>query len=364
MIVWQLYIKYLTRLYNNQIIRNFNNQNYRMTQLKWYILLFSSLLSISIEAQDIHWSQFNDNQIFQNPANAGNFKGDYRLIANYRSQWKSVSVPFNTISFSGDTRIEKYKKIGLGILFFNDAAGDGKFKTIEFQVNGAYSFKLTKDSTHIFRPGITIGLNHRQLNWDQFSFDNQYNGFKYDPTLPTNESFQTQKNTNFSIGSGCIYNYNKSERKQVTIGLSFFNLNKPNQGFFGDKVERDIRTSLFLKGNYYLTSKLDLLPSISYQKQAMYNEIIFGSNIKYTIIKNQLAYQAVYLGTWLRRKDAGYLSFGIDYQNWFLGMSYDFNFSQLVAASNVRGGIEFAARYIINRFKPKKIDHRVCPDYI
>ena len=66
----------------------------------------------------------------------------------------------------------------------------------------------------------------------------------------------------------------------------------------------------------------------------------------------------------MRTKDAGYLSIGMDYQNWFFGMSYDFNFSKLVTASNIRGGIEFAARYIIKRFKPKKIVHRVCPDYI
>ena len=75
-------------------------------------------------------------------------------------------------------------------------------------------------------------------------------------------------------------------------------------------------------------------------------------------------YQSVYAGLWLRAKDAGYLSVGMDYQNWFLGISYDFNISKLTPATNFRGGIEFAARYIIKRFKPKKITHRICPDYI
>jgi hypothetical protein len=54
----------------------------------------------------------------------------------------------------------------------------------------------------------------------------------------------------------------------------------------------------------------------------------------------------------------------MDYQNWFAGLSYDINFSKLMPASNIRGGIELSVRYIITRFNPKKVLHRVCPDYI
>jgi hypothetical protein len=55
---------------------------------------------------------------------------------------------------------------------------------------------------------------------------------------------------------------------------------------------------------------------------------------------------------------------GYDYKDFFVGVSYDINFSKLVPASNGRGGLEIAVRYIIRTFKPKKIIHRVCPDYI
>lgn len=335
-----------------------------MTKFIVYILLLSATLFNRVFAQDIHWSQFNDNQIFQNPGNAGNFKGDYRIIANYRSQWKSVTVPFSTISFSGDTKLNKYKKIGLGILFFNDAAGDGKFRTIEFQTNISYLLKLSSDSTHTLRPGVNIGVNHRQINWNQLTFDNQYNGITFDPTLPTNETYQNQQNTNISLGLGSVYEYRKNDRHKISGGLSFFNINQPNQGFFGENVKRDVRTSIFVKGTYKLNERIDILPSISVQYQGKYQEMIVGSNIKYTLLQNSTHYQAFYFGGWLRRKDAGYLSVGLDYQNWFFGMSYDFNISKLIQASNVRGGIEFACRYIINRFKPKKISHRICPDFI
>ena len=108
----------------------------------------------------------------------------------------------------------------------------------------------------------------------------------------------------------------------------------------------------------------DLIPSISLQFQGKYREFIMGSSLKHTLIDQLGEYRAVYVGAWFRSKDAGYFTVGLDYQSWFLGLSYDINISKLVPASNLRGGIEFAARYIINRFKPKKILHRACPEYI
>ena len=101
--------------------------------------------------QDIHWSQFNDNQLFQNPGNAGHFDGDYRFIGNYRDQWRSVSVPFTTFAVSADAN---RKNIGFGLQIFNDQAGDGKLSTTEVQGTLSYLLKFRETSPHIFRPGI------------------------------------------------------------------------------------------------------------------------------------------------------------------------------------------------------------------
>ena len=100
--------------------------------LKKFIFFLFSLCIINAWTQDIHWSQFNDNQLFQNPANAGNFYGDLRLIGNFKDQWRSVTVPFSTFSFSIDKNI---KKLGIGLLAFHDQVGDGKLSTIELQGN-------------------------------------------------------------------------------------------------------------------------------------------------------------------------------------------------------------------------------------
>ena len=311
--------------------------------------------------QDIHWSQFNDNQLFQNPGNTGHFDGDYRFIGNFRDQWRSVTIPYNTFSMSADAKIKRW---GFGVLIFHDQAGDGTFKTVETQGNISRSFKLTKDSTHVIRPGINFGMNHRQLNWKNLYFDNQYNGYYFDPSLPTNENYQTDRKTNFSLGAGFIYDWRQSNRSKLTAGFGAYNLNQPNQGFYNSVIRRDVRYTSFLKGTIMLSENWDLVPSVQYSQQGVNREFILGTSGKYYLKSSKGMYRAIHVGTWYRTKDAGYLSLGYDYKDLFVGISYDVNFSNLVPASNYRGGLEIAVRYIIRKFKPKNIIHRVCPDYI
>lgn len=330
------------------------------------IVPFIFLLGFSVITfgQDIHWSQFNDNPVFQNPANTGHFNGDIRYIGNYRDQWRSVTKAFSTLSASVDTKLLKHKQFGFGGLLFHDVVGDGQFRTIELQFNAAYTLKLTSDSTHSIRPGVNVGLNHRQLNTDQFYFDNQFDGIQFNPGASSNEIFQTDRKSNLSVGTGIIYEYYRNKRFNITGGMSFFNLNKPNQGFFNTEVKRDIRFNFFAKGIYKIGFDWDILPAIQLNLQGTYREFLIGSRAKYTVIDRLGEYRAFYGGLFYRNQDAMFLSLGMDYQQWFFGLSYDVNFSKLVPASHARGGFEIAVRYIMYRFKPKKIVHRICPDYI
>lgn len=328
--------------------------------LLFILLLFSGYST----GQDIHWSQFNDNPIFQNPGNSGQFNGDVRFVGNYRDQWRSVTVPFSTISASVDAKSLKKRELGYGLMIFHDVVGDGNFRTIEVQGNVSYLIKLTADSMHTIRPGLNVGMNHRQLNFNNFYFDNQFNGIMYDPGLPTGELLYSDRKTNLSIGAGSIYQYYKGPRHNFTGGVGFYNINKPNQGFYNEVIQRDTRFNLFGKGIYKLNYDWDLVPGINISIQGKYREIVAGSSVKYTMINRLGEYRALYAGLWYRNKDAMYLSAGMDYQAWFFGVSYDVNFSKLVPASNLRGGLELAVRYIMYRIKPKKITHRICPDYI
>lgn len=330
-------------------------------KLLYISFFFSFILAGLSRAQDIHWSQFNDNQLFQNPGHAGHFDGDFRFIGNYRDQWRSVTVPFSTTAVSVDG---KFKNFGWGINMFNDQAGDGKFRTVEMQGNISYAIKLTQDSTHVLRPGVNFGMNHRQINWNALYFDNQYNGYVFDPGAPTGENYQSSRKTNMSLGVGMIYEWYRDNRFKVLAGAGAFNLNRPNQGFYDLEIPREIRMNAFVKGTFQLNEKWDVIPSAQFSTQGVYKELVIGGSGKYHLTGKKDVYSALYGGLWWRNKDAAYLSFGYDYKDLFVGISYDINFSKLVPASQLRGGIEFAVRYVIRKFNPKRIIHRVCPDYI
>ena len=73
---------------------------------KVYIAVAFCLLTNFLVAQDIHFSQFNMSPVNLNPAFTGFFDGDYRGVANYRSQWSSVPVSYSTVSLQADLRHE------------------------------------------------------------------------------------------------------------------------------------------------------------------------------------------------------------------------------------------------------------------
>ena len=335
-----------------------------MTYKNILYITITFLFRLFVYSQDIHWSQFNNNPIFLNPGNVGKFIGDIRFTGNFRDQWRSVTRPYNTFSFSIDSKIKSIDNLGYGFLFFHDVAGDGNLRTIEAQGNIAYQIKLTKDSLHNIRSGINIGINHRNLDFSQYYFDNQYDGISYNPSISSNEILETDSKTNFTIGFGAIYQYYKNNRLNYTFGISAFNLNQPNQGFYNEIIKRDIRINVFGSSTYKINYDWELIPSINLSMQGKFYEFMLGSSFRYTIVNKLGKYRAINSGLWYRHKDAGIIYLGMDYQNFLIGLSYDINFSKLTPASRNRGGFEISFRYILTHFKPKKITHRICPDFI
>lgn len=321
------------------------------------------LLPFAGSGQDIHWSHVNRQPLYQNPGNTGLFVGDIRLTGNYKDQWRNVSVPFSTFAAGIDGKW-RAKKISWGALLFHDQVGDGKFVTMELQLSVAKQLKLTSDSVHCLSVGLQAGLNYRQVNMNKFYFDNQFNGILFDPTLPTLENYSSDSRANASVSTGAVYTWNRSKTEQLTLGIAGFNLNRPNQGFYGQKVARDRRLSVF--GTYVRPINTDwaLLPGFSFNLQGKYRELLLGSQARYTLINRMGTYRAVDGGIWFRNRDAVIIRLGVAIQNWSVAVSYDTNISKLIPASNLRGGLELSAHYIITRFKPKQILHRVCPDYI
>jgi type IX secretion system PorP/SprF family membrane protein len=306
------------------------------------------------------------NPIYLNPALTGNFDGDWRFTGNQKSQWRSVSRPYNTLALSAENK-EELLLPGLyhALNFYQDAAGDGNYRTIEFNLTNSYQYYLNTDSTQSVTAGLQLGVNHKRVDISKLNFDSQFNGYTFDESIGTGEIFDTESITNFNLALGAIYTYKPEERKELVAGIGWFNLTSPTQSFFSNQdIKRNKRVVVHAKANYPLNYQLDLQPGIFTQFQGKYKELVIGSNLNYIYKDLRGEYVAPYVGIWYRNKDATYIVAGLYYNNWIGGISYDINMSELSPASHVRGGLEFSLQYIFHVFKPLDVKHRICPDYL
>ena len=326
------------------------------------ILFFSALM---VEGQDIHFSLFNYSPLSLNPAFQGNFDGEYRFAANHRQQWRAVTVPYITTGFSADMRGLVSHGFGAGISFFSDQAGDSRFSTNQINLGLGHAFKIDADSTQFIHAGFQIGFTQRGLSYSDLFFDNQFNGYYHDKATPVNETFPRDDRNYPTASLGLGYTKILGERKKISVGVSSFNLNMAKQSFFDNKdIRLDQRFTGHAEVQYPVAKKWDVIPSALYMRQGTFQEIIIGGSAKYIKNPSPSYYRAFYAGIWARTQDAGFVSLGMDYDTWKFGLSYDINLSNLVPASNYRGGFEVAVIYILKRYKQKEIKHVICPSFI
>lgn len=317
-------------------------------------------------AQDIHYSQFFNSPLNLNPALTGMFPGDYRFAANLRNQWSSVTVPFATFSLSADAQNPfGTRNLGAGILINHDQAGDSRFKTFQINLAGSYIKKLNDDSTLVLSVGVMSGITIRSLSYDVLRFDQQYDGFEYNSSLDHGESFNRDSRVYPNIHFGGAIYKKRDKRQYILGGLSINNLQKPKQTFFQENdIKLDRKLNFFGESAIKLADKWDVIPSINFQFQGKYAEIVPGGSGRYVLTDDKGLFRAVTLGVWYRFQDAIYFTGGMEYDNWKAGISYDINISDLVPASNKRGAFELALIYILDNFNPKRIAHRICPNYL
>lgn len=327
-----------------------------------------TFLSHTIVAQDIHYSQFNATTQNLNPAQTGLFNGDWRFAGNYRSQWSAIPVPYKTFSIAADTRLKTKLQNdvpAVGLIVNNDRSGDSKFTTTQVFLSASYIKKLTKDSTNFLSIAIQPGVSTKSFDINALTFDNQYNGDRYDATLSSGENFSKTRITYFDLGGGLAYLWRKNSRTKINFGVSAFHLNAPKQSFFdNDEIRLDRKFVVSGLAEFPVSEKLDVLPTFMYEGQGKFHETVLGASGRYFLKPVNGVETAVSLGAYYRIKDAMIFSAGMDWRNFNVGLSYDVNTSKLIAATNRRGGFELSLIYIFRKEVPFVAKKRVCPIYM
>jgi type IX secretion system PorP/SprF family membrane protein len=327
------------------------------------IILHSTFLI----GQDIHFSNWQMSPLNVNPANAGMFDGNGRLIFNYRNQWKAVPVPYNTFSFGADFNLEKsfVKKTdeAIGIIFNHDASGDGKYRITDFKVPINHKFSFKKDTNLTLALGVVAGITNIAIDPNRLSYDKQWDGDAYNPGLTNGESFARQSKVFADVGLGAVVQKKFTPKIKATIGYAINHINKPNVSFNntpGAVLRTKHNESLQLKYSFNQVSSI--MFEYYGNQQQKFRENIVGLSYYHTIApKTNTVFN---FGVLTRLKDALITTVGLEHNNMRLQVSYDYNYSQFKRATNGRGGFEISFIYIWAKPKMFVPKTRVCPIYM
>ena len=290
-------------------------------------------------AQDFNYSQLSKSQALVNPALINRNVNDYEIQIHRRSQWYTVTRPFNTIVFSY-TQKQALKNTSLGLNIINDIAGDSRFSTDGVYLALANNIKINEDNLSL---GIQGSMFQKSLKYDELFFLEE-------------ESFYNNTISFFDMNIGAAF-----MTSNFIASVSIYHLNKPNQTFSSTKQEKlEHKQVIYFSYIEPYNSKLILYPELYYFQQQENRSFVLGTNISYKINNTDLK-----LGVYNRYGDAFFVNLGIIKDNLELLLSYDVNTSSLYAASNSVGAFEFSITYGWNKKKlldPKK--NVVCPKYI
>ena len=130
------------------------------------VIILLVLFSNNLLTQDIHYSQFEKTRSIVNPSLIFDQETDYELQLQRRSQWYSVTRPFNTFSLSLNAK-DAYKSTSIGTTIINDIAGDSRFSTQGISVSASKKFSKKED---FFSFGMQLGFYQRGVIFDDLIF--------------------------------------------------------------------------------------------------------------------------------------------------------------------------------------------------
>jgi len=326
--------------------------------------IISSLITILVflpfngKTQDIHFTQFDKSPLVLNPGLAGAvYKTQVNL--NYRNQWTSVESPFQTFAFSVDQRINTKSRnsfLALGIYALSDNAAS-TVKTMDIKFNVAGHIKINRLSS--IGLGIQGGMLQRSLDPGRFEWGSQYDGSSYNSAILNSEGSTYNTIKVADVSAGIVYSYSANEYHKMTgnndkilnFGVSVSHINRPKYSFVGSEERLPIKVTAFANSLISLSnSNVAIGPSLMYIRQNKASEVLLGTRVRFLLqqaskVTGFRGESAASIGVYYRHKDAIITSLQYEISNYMIGLSYDFNVSQLSPASNLRGGFELSLRY-------------------
>lgn len=310
-------------------------------------------LQAPLQAQDIHFTQFEASPLIVNPSFTGGFSGQWRAAGVYRNQWKSVTVPFVTYAASFDLPIvydiSHDDFLAAGLQLYNDRAGDGNLTNFSGLLSVAYH-KFMGEKAQI-AVGAQGGYTEKSIDLSKLYFGDEFLNGTFQPGTSQEYPYLNNKVKYFTVNAGLSFSHNPSQRFGYALGVGANNLNQPKDAI-AKKTNSDVGLAMRYTGQLgiiaYLSDRFSLRPAALYQMQASASELIAGNEFNYIVGTPDVHSfaTAIFLGGWYRNGDAAMATVGVEFKGFKFGVSYDYNMSNLKDASNGKGGFEISLRYI------------------
>lgn len=338
-------------------------------------------LCTTVQAQDIHYSQFYAAPLSLNPAATGVMPCDMRVTGIYRNQWASVmgAKAYNTFGASIDGKLNvgsSNDHVGIGLNIMADKAGASKFSTINVVLSASYLKRVggRRSNEHYLVAGAQVGMGQRSINLQDLTFGTQWGGDQFDGSLPTLENIAGLRKTFADLNAGIMWfsALDKKNKSNVYGGVAFSHLTRANISHLQEGFHYLYsKFTVHFGGEFRLgdRSRLALVPAAAWWLQGPTMELNVGTGVKFDFSKRAQSNQAFQIGVWSRfgnnfnASNVDKPKFGTDaiivaarmrFGSSNFGLSYDVNISKLRAASRGNGAFELSYIYTLcgGRGKP------------
>ncbi len=342
---------------------------------KIYTIVFAVLASISLSAQDYHYSQFFNAPMILNPALTGFTNGTYRIGINYRNQWFSAAganfgaTQYMTTAIGGDVPIPiKGDILGVGLFLANDQSGGNTFSQIQVCASVAYIKTLGKKKNHRLSVGFQLGGTSYSVNTSNFQFPSQFQDNVFNSSLSNNETYSKTHIGFFNLNAGLLWSGKFSDVVGMYAGGSLFNLAMSKEDILaGQSLNQYLRYNIHGGFDFTLAKKFHLLPALMFMSQSTVNELNVGLGFGIDFSPGTTLTLGVYdrINTLSSgaNNDGVIPYIGIEFKGFKLGLSYDATTSSLKSAGSGVGAFEISLSYTGKR---KEYDYKnamICPRF-
>ncbi|MCL2329438.1 MAG: PorP/SprF family type IX secretion system membrane protein [Bacteroidetes bacterium] len=300
-----------------------------------------SLFAMRVHSQDVHFSQFDAAPLFFNPALAGLIDCNSRILGNFKSQWAT----YNTAMISYDQGITKLTtargKFGLGGFVNVDYAGATSYGNTLLELTPAYHYDVVPSKLTL-SAGLAAMFNYNTINQNDVRLPNHYDPITGEPIYGGSD-LENASQFYWDLGAGVNAKYMVNERLPINLGFAMKRLLGNGGGLEDKSIDNYRRFSVNSNAIVPVNTTISLLPSLIYIQQNRYNELNFGSYLKYNTAQITRIVDAVYVGVWYRWEDAVIMGLSADRAlgvNWLMnfGVNYDLTVSDFRQSNKWKSG--------------------------